>query len=137
MSRFSAFPTFPFILPLRRLLSVIRRGATLPRRLRLLFQLFTCSGSKSPLRLVVSRNIEVFEYVRGESLPRLFALLDGLECGHVHKSYSADLLDLLNAYTVNSDITARRRRCRDCARTALKKPAASVHGGELVLVVSQ
>lgn len=81
----------------------------------------------APLRKIVSRELEVFE-----RCPKYFiyTLRDILECGH--ESWSPiSLIDLLDAYTINPAITARRHRCRPCASLLLtKKPVKSVALGK-------
>jgi hypothetical protein len=86
----------------------------------------------APLRKITSRALKVYEYQRfGPSRhPRLFAVLDTLECGHVHTGYEWSFRDLLFAYADPVDfphVTARRHRCHECRDlAAAKKPVRSV-----------
>ena len=82
---------------------------------------------KAPLRLIAARSLEVYEYSRvRRTQPQLFAVHDVLECGHVHTSLLWEFLDLVNAYSDNPEISARRRRCHPCAKALAKKPVQSV-----------
>lgn len=69
----------------------------------------------APLRVVVSRSLEVFEHqrARGARHPRLFVVNDLLDCGHTFASHLWDFLDLVNGH-----------ECRDIAKA--KKPSVSV-----------
>lgn len=85
----------------------------------------TMQLSKSPLRRIVARELVVFEQHRNSTHPRLFALHDHLECGHVRAVLTLDLIDLTNPHSENSEIRARRHRCAECAAVASgKKPVA-------------
>jgi len=80
----------------------------------------------APLRRIISRELEVYQFHKG-GLPYQFAIHDSLECGHVSTSQLWDSLDLLNAYTDNPEVSAKRRRCRPCASLLLKrKPMQTV-----------
>ena len=68
----------------------------------------------SPLRLITFRRLQVFTHYRG--FPRLFTVVESLGCGHTSISHTWEFLDLVNAYTTNTDVSARRRRCHACAR---------------------
>lgn len=81
---------------------------------------------KAPLRLIAARSLEVYEFFRGSEKPRLFAVHDHLECGHIHTSLLWDYLDLVDGYTENPEVSARRRRCHPCAGALAKKPVQSV-----------
>jgi hypothetical protein len=70
----------------------------------------------APLRLIVGRTMEVYVHHRGH--PRQFAVHDVLECGHVYTSLLWDYLDLVNPYSDNPDVSARRHRCHACAVVA-------------------
>jgi hypothetical protein len=77
---------------------------------------------KAPLRLIVDRVLEPVE-VRH---PSTLMLTDRMECGHVSVHF-VDYRALLNAYTEDATMRARRHRCHDCAALALaKKPVRSV-----------
>lgn len=108
------FPILPFILSL------------IWESLRLLK--VTTVRALAPLRVVVSRSIEVFEYQRaGARHPRLFVVNDLLDCGHTFASHLWDFLDLVNGYATGSHVTARRHRCHECRDVAkAKKPSVSV-----------
>lgn len=82
----------------------------------------------APLRVVVSRSLEVFEYQRaGARHPRLFVVNDLLDCGHTFASHLWDFLDLVNGYATGTHVTARRHRCHECRDIAkAKKPSVSV-----------
>lgn len=82
----------------------------------------------APLRRIVSRELEVFEYDRiRKDLPQSFIINDHLECGHVEVCYSWDIFDLLNAYTTNPQVRAKRHRCKPCASLlADRKPVQPV-----------
>lgn len=83
----------------------------------------------SPLRLILSRRLHVFTHYRG--FPRLFTVVEELTCGHSHTSVVWDFLDLVNAYTDNTDVSARRRRCHLCARLSSHIVESGVmHGRE-------
>lgn len=82
----------------------------------------------APLRLITSRKLNVFTHERG--FPRLFSVIDTLECGHEYTSCTWTFLDLVNAYTENPDVSARRRRCHACAaleHTHSRRVAAARH----------
>lgn len=108
------FPILPFILSL------------IWESLRLLK--VTTVRALAPLRVVVSRSIEVFEYQRaGARHPRLFVVNDLLDCGHTFASHLWDFLDLVNGYATGSHVTSRRHRCHECRDIAkAKKPSVSV-----------
>lgn len=72
---------------------------------------------RAPLRLIHSRSLDVFSLNRGRH--RHFAVVDALACGHTYTSLLWELLDLLNAYTDNPEVAARRRRCRVCQKEAI------------------
>ena len=86
----------------------------------------------APLRKITSRVLKVYEYQRfGPTRhPRLFAVLDTLECGHVYPGLEWTLRDLLYAYAdpvESPHVTARRHRCHECRDLAAqKKPVRSV-----------
>jgi hypothetical protein len=86
------------------------------------------SRALAPLRRVVSRDVETFQYQRHNSKhPRLFVVIDSLDCGHKHVAHEWDFLDLINAYSSAPYVTARRHRCHDCRDlAAAKKPVQSV-----------
>jgi len=81
----------------------------------------------APLRKIVSREIEVLSFAHKSSKPQSFIIHDRLECGHVKTCLSWGIFDLLNAYTDNPEVRARRHRCQPCASLlAHKKPVQSV-----------
>ena len=83
----------------------------------------------APLRLITFRKLQVFNHYRG--FPRLFNVVESLECGHTSISHTWEFLDLVNAYTDNSDVSARRRRCHVCARLLSHTQESGVaHGRE-------
>jgi hypothetical protein len=78
-------------------------------------------ASKAPLRLIVDRQLETQQ--RGCST---LTLTDLMECGHTAISF-VDIRDVLNAYTEDASLRARRHRCRECQSiAAAKKPVRSV-----------
>lgn len=82
----------------------------------------------APLRRIVSRELVVLEYDRiYKDLPQSFIIQDTLECGHVEACLSWDIFDLLNAYTDNPQVRAKRHRCKPCASLlADRKPVQPV-----------
>jgi hypothetical protein len=82
--------------------------------------------SLSPLRRIVSRTLEVYEYHR-TGQPRLFVINDTLECGHIFPCLGWDIFDLLDPYIQNPQVSAKRHHCRPCAQLlATRKPVQSV-----------
>lgn len=77
---------------------------------------------RAPLRKVVSREMEVFEYFRNSERPRLFVIRDLMECGHVFACLGWEYADLVNGYSDNPEVTASRHRCHPCAALTKKKP---------------
>jgi hypothetical protein len=111
------FPPLPFILSLiwelLRLLKV------------------ALNRTLSPLRRIVSRELEVLEEQHfGSHHPRLFLVIDLLECGHRYVDHGWSFRDLLYAYAdpvESPHVTARRHRCHECRDIAAqKKPVQSV-----------
>lgn len=83
---------------------------------------FLLTWTKAPLRRITERNL-TSEIARGMST---VGITDTLECGHTSWAV-VDARDLLNAYTEDSTMRARRHRCRECQAIAVaKKPPASV-----------
>lgn len=80
----------------------------------------------APLRKIVARELEVFEFRRNSVHPQSFAIHDHMECGHVHTSLLWDIFDLLNAYTESPHVRAIRHRCQECLTLTAKKPVQSV-----------
>ena len=79
--------------------------------------------SLAPLRRIVARELEQLQIRPGYFIN---SLLDTLECSH-QTWHPVDLADLVNAYTENPLIRARRHRCRPCASLLqAKKPVSSV-----------
>jgi len=79
----------------------------------------------------VSRELEVLEEQHfGSHHPRLFLVIDSLECGHRFVDHGWSFRDLLYAYvdpTERPHVTARRHRCHECRDiAAAKKPVQSV-----------
>lgn len=106
------FPSFPFIL---QQVEASLKGAFL-----------SLNRALAPLRKIVARDIEVFKTFLNSQKPMRFCLVDTLECGHEVVEYNVDFLDLINAYTDNPHISAKRHRCRYCKQAEMKKPSASV-----------
>jgi hypothetical protein len=105
-----------FLLPFILLVSIV--ASLSPERLG---QNVT-SRALAPLRLVVSRDIQIFS-----ERPFQFVVIDALHCGHSHTSYLWDFRDLINGYSDAPHVTARRHRCHDCRDiVAAKKPVQSV-----------
>lgn len=96
---------------------------TLPRRLAEVME-----RTLAPLRKIVSRTLEVYVYAKGsDTKPQSFVLHDGLECGHEQLCLGWDIFDLLNPYTSNPEVSAKRHRCRPCAQLlATRKPMGTV-----------
>lgn len=91
----------------------------------------------APLRAVLTRELEVFEYRRyGTRHPHVFHIVDLLECGHRFVSPLWDFRDLVYAYVDSAEaphVTAKRHRCHECRELAQqKKPAQSVSLAEVV-----
>lgn len=80
----------------------------------------------APLRKIVARELEVFEFGRNSVHPQSFAVHDRLECGHIHTSLLWDIFDLLNAYTESPHVRAIRHRCQECLTLTQRKPVQSV-----------
>lgn len=77
-----------------------------------------------PLRRIVYR--ELCE-LRARKSYSIYSLIDTLECGHQQDVYLYNgLHDLLNPYTENPAISAKRHRCRPCASLLAKKKPQSV-----------
>ena len=109
------FPLFsPFIRSAYRLESALLRCLELVSR------------TLAPLRRITSRKL--FAYVvRIRPRHALCCLRDTLECGHIIECGIDSLRDLMNAYTENSVVRARRHRCHECAAlVAERKPVQSV-----------
>lgn len=121
------FPLLPFILSL------------IWESLRLLKM--AVNRTLAPLRRIVTREMKVFERQRfGSRHPRLFAVIDTLDCGHSFVDHSWSFRDLLCAYVDPTDfphVTARRHRCHECRDIlAAKKPVRSVQIADAVGVAS-
>lgn len=73
----------------------------------------------APLRRITERHLTVWDHRRG--FPAQFAVVDTLECGHALTLLGWTLLDLVNPYTENAEVAARRHRCRACMRIAQER----------------
>lgn len=85
----------------------------------------------APLRKIVSRELEVLRYDRvKKELPQSFVIHDHLECGHSQTLLGWGIFDLLDPYTTNPEVKARRHRCHPCASRLARKPMATVQAAK-------
>lgn len=85
----------------------------------------------APLRKIAIRELVVTQPDLRQKY-FIYCLMDTLECGHSQEVYLYDgIRDLLNGYTTNPAVKAKRHRCRPCASLLLsRKPVQSVAIGK-------
>ncbi len=95
------------------------------------FWAWAMAALSAPLRKIARRELDVYHPDARNPKYSIYSLIDTLECGHVQNVYLfGGLNDLMNAYTDNPAIKAKRHRCRPCASLLLKKPVQSVAIGK-------